>query len=70
VRSARKHIGWYVRGLPGGEAFRNQMNTLTDAAAQWQAVASYFDTLGATRERLPAAGASGVPEDEPTECAA
>jgi tRNA-dihydrouridine synthase B len=70
VRSARKHIGWYVRGLPGGEAFRDQMNTLTDAAAQWQAVASYFDTLGATRERLPAAGASGVPEDEPTECAA
>jgi tRNA-dihydrouridine synthase B len=22
VRSARKHIGWYVRALPGGEAFR------------------------------------------------
>jgi tRNA-dihydrouridine synthase B len=22
VRSARKHIGWYVRDLPGGEAFR------------------------------------------------
>jgi tRNA-dihydrouridine synthase B len=21
VRSARKHIGWYVRALPGGEAF-------------------------------------------------
>ena len=27
VRSARKHIGWYVRTLPGGEAFRQFMNT-------------------------------------------
>jgi tRNA-dihydrouridine synthase B len=23
VRSARKHIAWYVRALPGGEDFRN-----------------------------------------------
>jgi tRNA-dihydrouridine synthase B len=27
VRSARKHIGWYLRGLPGGEAFRQRINT-------------------------------------------
>src|SRR5204863_9058761 len=26
VRSARKHIGWAVRTLPGGEAFRARMN--------------------------------------------
>ena len=24
VRIARKHIGWYTRGLPGGEAFRRE----------------------------------------------
>jgi tRNA-dihydrouridine synthase B len=24
VRSARKHIGWAVRALPGGEAFRTR----------------------------------------------
>ncbi len=28
VRSARKHIGWTVRGLPGGEAFRAEMNAI------------------------------------------
>ena len=53
VRSARKHIGWYVAGLPGGEAFRRQMNTLEDSAAQWQAVADYFDALGSQTDRLP-----------------
>jgi tRNA-dihydrouridine synthase B len=55
VRSARKHIGWYVRGLPGGEAFRDAMNTLTDARAQLDAVGRFFDDLGARWDRLPAA---------------
>ncbi|EGI76670.1 NifR3 family TIM-barrel protein [Hylemonella gracilis ATCC 19624] len=58
VRSARKHIGWYVRGLPGGEAFRARMNALDDSRAQWQAVADYFDELGAVMDRLPAADAA------------
>lgn len=57
VRSARKHIGWYVRGLPGGEAFRARMNLLDDSRAQWQAVADYFDELGALMDRLPSADA-------------
>ena len=56
VRSARKHIAWYVRDLPGGEAFRQQINTMEDCAAQWQAVASYFDALGSQMERLPEGG--------------
>lgn len=38
VRSARKHIAWYLRALPGGEAFRQHINTIEDSAAQWQAV--------------------------------
>ena len=54
VLSARKHIGWYVRSLPGGEAFRSAMNRLTDAAAQSRAVADYFDGVGAVMDRLPA----------------
>ncbi len=54
VRSARKHIGWYVRGLPAGEAFRAGMLTLETPAQQLHAVATYFDTLGATLDRLPA----------------
>ena len=57
VRSARKHIGWYVRELPGGEAFRARMNAIETAAAQWQVVADFFDQLAAAHERLPQAGA-------------
>ncbi|HMN58260.1 MAG TPA: tRNA dihydrouridine synthase DusB, partial [Ottowia sp.] len=57
VRSARKHIGWYVRALPGGEAFRARMNAIETAAEQWQAVADFFDQLAAAHERLPQAGA-------------
>ena len=57
VRSARKHIAWYVHGLPGGEAFRRVMNGIEDSAAQWQAVADYLDVLAAQMDRLPVAGA-------------
>jgi tRNA-dihydrouridine synthase B len=58
VRTARKHIGWAVRALPGGEAFRAAMNTLEAADAQLQAVAAFFDALAATQPRLPAAAAA------------
>ena len=37
VRTARKHIGWYVRDLPGGEQFRRSMNRIEDCAQQLQA---------------------------------
>ena len=57
VRSARKHIGWAVRTLPGGEAFRQTMNRLTDASAQLRAVARFFDELAQSFERLPAVAA-------------
>jgi tRNA-dihydrouridine synthase B len=53
VRSARKHIGWAVRALPGGEAFRAVMNTLDDAQAQLRAVTTFFDELADAHERLP-----------------
>jgi tRNA-dihydrouridine synthase B len=53
VRSARKHIGWYVRQLPGGEDFRQQMNTLDEAQAQYRAVSDYLDGLAAQMDRLP-----------------
>ena len=55
VRSARKHIGWYVNELPDGQAFRQHMNTLESAAAQHAAVAAYFAQLTQQYERLPAA---------------
>jgi tRNA-dihydrouridine synthase B len=65
VRSARKHIAWYVRALPGGEDFRQHINTIEDCATQWQAVADYFDALGARMDRLPPACAGVETEHEP-----
>ena len=53
VRSARKHIGWYVRELPGGEAFREHMNTLDTAQQQLAAVANFLDGLASQMDRLP-----------------
>ncbi|WP_395704246.1 tRNA dihydrouridine synthase DusB [Aquabacterium sp.] len=53
VRTARKHIGWAVRALPGGEAFRAVMNTLDSIDAQVAAVATFFDTLADTHRLLP-----------------
>ena len=61
ARSARKHIGWAVRALPGGLAFRAQMNTLDDPAAQQRAVADYFDRLA---ERPPVLPASNNDDDD------
>jgi tRNA-dihydrouridine synthase B len=55
VRSARKHIGWAVRALPGGEAFRAVMNTLEGAEAQLRAVHAFFERLAERHPRLPAA---------------
>ncbi len=54
VRSARKHIGWYVKALPGGEDFRSAMNLIEDPVLQSQAVATYFDQLNQSMDRLPA----------------
>jgi len=55
VRSARKHIGWAVRALPGGESFRAEMNRLETCDAQARAVADWFDALADAHHRLPAA---------------
>ena len=53
VRTARKHIGWYVRDLPGGALFCARMNTLEATAAQCAAVADFLDGLGAHDAPLP-----------------
>lgn len=55
VRGARKHIGWYVKSLPGGEAFRAAMNVLEDPEAQLLAVTAFFDSLGEQMDRIPLA---------------
>jgi len=55
VRIARKHIGWYARDLPGGEAFRRIVNGIASAPAQLAAAGGFFDSLGSTPVLLAAA---------------
>ncbi|CAH0154775.1 putative tRNA-dihydrouridine synthase [Massilia sp. Bi118] len=52
VRTARKHIGWYVEDLPGGEEFRQRMNLLESTAEQLAAVDEFFKSQHRFGERL------------------
>jgi tRNA-dihydrouridine synthase B len=54
VRIARKHLHWYTATLPGGAAFRAEVNAAQSVGAQRGAVVRYFDRLAGERERLPA----------------
>ena len=62
VRSARKHIGWYVRPLPGGEAFRAEMNAIEDCATQLAAVDRFFAALAQRTDRMPVAAPARADE--------
>jgi tRNA-dihydrouridine synthase B len=63
VRSARKHIGWAVRGLPGGAAFRDRMNALEDCRSQLRAFDDYFDELAQRHAGLPQPDAVAAAND-------
>ena len=65
VRTARKHIGWYVKTLPGGEAFRARMNLLEDCEAQLTAVSGFFQELGEHTDRIPASAEDTGNENGP-----
>lgn len=52
VRTARKHIGWYTRGLAGANGFRHRMNTLDSTREQLAAVNQFFDAQRAVSDRL------------------
>ena len=52
VRTARKHIGWYVEDLPGGEEFRQRMNRLESTAEQLSAVDEFFKSQHRYGDRL------------------
>jgi tRNA-dihydrouridine synthase B len=53
VRSARKHIGWALCGLPGGASLRARLNALDDARAQRAALSDYFEHLADAHILLP-----------------
>ncbi len=52
VRTARKHIGWYVKGLKGYQDFKDRMNQLESTDEQLRAVGHYFDDLSELGDRL------------------
>ena len=58
VRTARKHIGWYVKDLIGGEIFRQRMNLIEECATQLAAVDEFFESQLALGERLQYAPAT------------
>jgi len=45
MRLARKHVGWYSRGLPGSAEFRATVNRLTEAAAVLRMLDAFYDPL-------------------------
>jgi len=54
ARIARKHVGWYARGLPGGDALRRASNCAGDGPSQLAAVRSFFDALFDPQRAQPA----------------
>ncbi|MGC3962129.1 MAG: tRNA dihydrouridine synthase DusB [Rhodocyclaceae bacterium] len=52
VRVARKHIGWYTKGLVGSQAFRNAMNLLPTIEEQQDSVDAFFTELASHGDRL------------------
>lgn len=45
MRIARKHVGWYSKGLPGSADFRARINRIDDPAAAEQAIAAFYEPL-------------------------
>jgi tRNA-dihydrouridine synthase B len=52
VRSARKHIIWYLRTSEGGAAFCARMTAIDNSAEQFAAVDRFLRELGTRRERM------------------
>ena len=64
VRTARKHIGWYLKGLPGAEDFRRNLNRIDDCQRQVMAVSDYLDHINQGMDRLPAVTSSVLAQRE------
>lgn len=45
VRMARKHLGWYTKGLPASAEFRNHVNHLDDPQVVKDALAAFYGPL-------------------------
>lgn len=45
VNMARKHLGWYTKGLPGSAEFRNAVNQVPDSSTVLDMLARFYDPL-------------------------
>ncbi len=45
VRIARKHIGWYSKGLPGSSEFRVRINAVDDAGLARKMISEFYERL-------------------------
>jgi tRNA-dihydrouridine synthase B len=43
VRIARKHIGWYTKGLNGSAEFRNFMNRIDDPTVVMDELTRFYE---------------------------
>lgn len=43
VNMARKHLGWYTKGLPGSAEFRNSVNQIPDAKTVLDMLARFYE---------------------------
>jgi tRNA-dihydrouridine synthase B len=55
VRTARKHIGWYVSSLPDGKPFADLINKIESTSAQFEAVNQWFTHQHHISPDIPAA---------------
>ena len=53
VRSARKHLGWYLAPLPGGQALRERINQVESAQQQRDMVDQWLQALAQEHSLLP-----------------
>jgi tRNA-dihydrouridine synthase B len=49
VRIARRHLGWYAKGLPGGAELRHRLNRATTSQQQRDLIEAFFDQSPAER---------------------
>jgi tRNA-dihydrouridine synthase B len=62
LKIARKHLGWYSKGLPGSAEFRTRIMQITDPTAAMEAVRAFYEPL--VGQDLPERGAPGADERE------
>jgi tRNA-dihydrouridine synthase B len=52
VNLARKHLGWYIKGLPGSAEIRNRINQQTDPAVVTTMVRDFYSPWLALRRMV------------------